>query len=56
MNTKCLICDKETETIIDGTKHYDIVMQMENKRFYLHHLCFLKLSDLTNKMMRKLKE
>ena len=56
MNTKCLVCDKETATKIDDTKHYDVVVQMENKRFfYLHHLCFLKLADTLNQMLRKLR-
>ncbi len=57
MKTNCFVCDKETKTIIDGTKHYDVVMQMENKRFfYLHNSCLIHLSGVIIEMVKKLKE
>lgn len=46
MNTKCIVCDKEANTNKKGKPgHYDMVIQMENKTFYLHNLCFVKLTD-----------
>ncbi len=52
MNTKCLVCDKETETKFEETRCYDVVIQIKEKKFFLHYSCFHELSAIMIEMIR----